>query len=151
MQKNYETLDINTLTRLAEANDAEAQAQLANCYAEGLGIGRDDEEAFKWAYKGAKQGNVNAMKILSLAALYGCSDWPNEDEDPTTICEMARGFAWGLLHAYLTNNPEDVGVLKIALNTIPSEQKEETFKYLDRLVLKYGNRNDFKEWLKDNC
>ena len=55
--------------RAAEQGLAEAQHNLAMCYAEGRGVQQDDEEAVVWSRRAAEQGD--ALAQFSLALMYG--------------------------------------------------------------------------------
>ncbi len=54
---------------LAEAGDAEAQAQLGAMYRDGLGLPQDDDQASIWSSYAALQNNATAY--YSLGVLYG--------------------------------------------------------------------------------
>jgi localization factor PodJL len=55
---------------------APAQFRLGLFYQDGLGIGRDLEQANSWYLKAAEQGNVSAMYNLALLAANGKPDYP---------------------------------------------------------------------------
>ena len=50
--------------KLAEQGNANAQYNLGNCYANGVGIEKDNEKAVYWFLKSAEQGNVFAQNKL---------------------------------------------------------------------------------------
>lgn len=52
----------------AEAGDANSQFNLALMYEQGIGLSKDDAQAFAWYRKSAEQGNSNAQ--YNLAVLY---------------------------------------------------------------------------------
>jgi TPR repeat protein len=55
------------LRERAEAGDANAQFQLARCYAEGSGFARDDALALEWYRRAAEQGHANAQFQVGYA------------------------------------------------------------------------------------
>ena len=57
-------LNIQKLLNEAEAGDANAQFELAECFYNGKNIKKSLEEAFVWYEKAANQGNVEALKRL---------------------------------------------------------------------------------------
>ena len=52
----------------AETGDAQAQYNLADCYASGRGVAKDNVEALKWYRKAADGNNAEAQLTLALAA-----------------------------------------------------------------------------------
>lgn len=64
----FDGLDVDRITMMAEAGDAEAQSKLGVLYASGIGIKRDIHEALKWYRKSAEQGDP--MGQWNLAFLY---------------------------------------------------------------------------------
>ena len=62
---NLELL-IQKLDNAAAQGDAAAQCNLAKCYDGGWGVEQDDEEAEKWFYIAAKQGDAEAQYHLGL-------------------------------------------------------------------------------------
>lgn len=46
----------------AESGDADAQFKLAKIYFDGIGVAKDEMEAFKWFQKSADQGNADAQE-----------------------------------------------------------------------------------------
>ena len=59
------------LVKLAEEGNAEAQVNLAKCYANGKGIEKSDEEANKWIVKAAEQGNADALTEMGNIYMMG--------------------------------------------------------------------------------
>ncbi len=59
------------IQKKANAGDAEAQYNLGMCYANGVGIARDEAEAVKWYAKSAEQGLANAQNNLSVCYAKG--------------------------------------------------------------------------------
>jgi hypothetical protein len=49
----------------AEKNVADAQYNLGVCQLKGLGVAKDEVEGYKWVLLAARQGNQNALNILS--------------------------------------------------------------------------------------
>ena len=65
---NYEVVEYSDeLLLRAQNGDPDAQYDLANCLADGLGIDADIEEALIWYKKSAEQGNEDASYSLSRA------------------------------------------------------------------------------------
>jgi TPR repeat protein len=54
------------LTRLAKLGDADAQNNLADMYADGKGVIRNDKTALKWYTKAAEQGHAEAQFSLGF-------------------------------------------------------------------------------------
>ena len=50
----------------AENGHAGAQWLLADCYAYGIGVGQDDNEAIAWSLKALKTGNENGRRLYEL-------------------------------------------------------------------------------------
>ncbi|MEX4218568.1 sel1 repeat family protein, partial [Haemophilus influenzae] len=57
--------------KAAEQGYADAQLNLGNMYAKGLGVKQDDVEAVKWYRKAAEQGDADAQALLGFAYLLG--------------------------------------------------------------------------------
>lgn len=55
----------------AEKGDAHWQYILGKCYAEGLGVTKDDAEAVRWYRKAADQGDDNAEYVLGVCYAFG--------------------------------------------------------------------------------
>jgi TPR repeat protein len=62
---------IADLTTKAEAGEIAAQVELANIFAKGQGVAKDEKEAAKWYLKAAEQGNPEAQLFLGTAYLRG--------------------------------------------------------------------------------
>ena len=62
----------------AEKGDAQAQFNLAGCYATGDGVTKDEAEAAKWCRKAAEQNNLEAQFIL--AGCYASGDGVTKDD-----------------------------------------------------------------------
>jgi TPR repeat protein len=54
--------------RKAERGDAAAQAEVAFMYAKGIGVERNEAEAFRWYQKAAEQGHLNSQ--FNLGVIY---------------------------------------------------------------------------------
>ncbi len=65
------TLSISELQQQANDGDAQAQFDLALCYAKGKDVEKNTEFAFDWHKKAAEQGHVNAQFALGLYYLLG--------------------------------------------------------------------------------
>jgi TPR repeat protein len=66
-----------------------AQNHLAYYYKNGMGINKDEKEAFKWYLKSAERGNLNAQNNLGVC--YRCGIGVNKDEK--------KAFEWYLKSA----------------------------------------------------
>lgn len=62
----YNTIPITELQQRAEEGDAQAQFELALCYANGTDADRNAELALEWIRKAAEQGHINAQFALGL-------------------------------------------------------------------------------------
>jgi len=49
---------------MAKLGDAEAQYNVGICYGKGIGVDKNEQKAFDWYLKAAKQGNTRAQTIL---------------------------------------------------------------------------------------
>ena len=68
---NVPTQYCEELVKLAEEGNAEAQMNLAKCYANGEGVEKNNDEANKWILKAAEQGNTDAMVEMGTAYFNG--------------------------------------------------------------------------------
>ena len=59
-------LDASWYQKAAENGNSWAQVELGQCYLEGRGVNRSEEEAFKLFKKAADQGDVYAQRLLGL-------------------------------------------------------------------------------------
>src|SRR5687768_7601769 len=59
------------LTTKAETGDIPAQLELADIFAKGQGVAKNEKEAAKWYLKAAEQGNPKAQLFLGNAYLRG--------------------------------------------------------------------------------
>ena len=70
MQAIFERKDFATafagFLRLAEQNDAEAQARVASMYAMGQGVAKDEKRGHEWAEKSAANGNLQGQHVLGI-------------------------------------------------------------------------------------
>ena len=57
--------DLTVLLQKAEKGDVEAQYQLAEIYAEAIGVEQDYDKSYHWAKKAADQGNPKAQYRLA--------------------------------------------------------------------------------------
>lgn len=60
------TVSISELQKQANNGDAQAQFDLAYCYACGTDVEQDKEQSLTWLTKAAEQGLVNAQLLLGL-------------------------------------------------------------------------------------
>ena len=75
-------LPIVALRELAEAGDAEAQAELGERYEEGRGVGRDYEVAVSWFRRAAERGYGPAQAALGY--MYSAGRGVGQDHDVAT-------------------------------------------------------------------
>lgn len=71
---NVPTKYCEELVKLAEDGNAEAQANLAACYATGEGVTQSTEEAIKWLKKSVKQNNAKGQWYLGGIYEYGAQN-----------------------------------------------------------------------------
>ena len=75
MQAVFERKDFATafagFLRLAEQNDAEAQARVASMYAMGQGVAKDEKRGHEWAEKSAASGNLQGQYVLGINYMVG--------------------------------------------------------------------------------
>jgi len=57
------------LKPLADAENADAQFMIAEMYAGGQGVAKDEQEAIKWVFKAAENGNLKAQDTLAFWAM----------------------------------------------------------------------------------
>lgn len=55
----------------AKCGNAEAQSILGAMYSKGIGVTKDNNEAFKWFHKAANQGNIRAQLIIGARYAVG--------------------------------------------------------------------------------
>lgn len=106
IEKN--TFSISELQQKANDGDAQAQFELALCYANGTDVEKNTELAFDWHKKAAEQGHVNAEFALGLYYLLGkdqmqqtqeiVNKWglghnPGENVDPAFELAVIQFFA----------------------------------------------------------
>jgi TPR repeat protein len=58
-------MDFNETQKAAERGDANAQYQLALCYAQGIGVEKNPSNAVFWCEKAVDQGHADAAKALA--------------------------------------------------------------------------------------
>ena len=69
------------LLESARLGDSRAQGHLANFYANGKGVERDEVKSFKWALAAARQGNPFGQDLVGFYYLIGCkSVFPDDDQ-----------------------------------------------------------------------
>ena len=54
------------LVKNAELGDAISQCNLGICYAEGIGVTKDEKQAVKWYRNSAEKGNAYAQVLLGV-------------------------------------------------------------------------------------
>lgn len=70
-QRGYFLTAFNEATRLATQNNVNAMALLGELYANGFGVGRNDEKAAQWYKLAADRGDREAMFALALFRFQG--------------------------------------------------------------------------------
>ena len=65
----------------AELGDANAQYLLATIHEEGRGVPQDDDEALRWYFLAAEQGDVSAQLVLGFKYEYGFDLLPHDDAE----------------------------------------------------------------------
>jgi TPR repeat protein len=86
---------ISELQQKANDGDAQAQFELALCYANGADMEKNIELAFNWHKKAAEQGHVNAQFALGLYYLLGKDQIRQTQELVNLINKWLRGQASG--------------------------------------------------------
>ena len=82
------------LVKLAEDGNAEAQANLGVCYAQGKGVSVNGDESVKWLKMAAEQGEPKAQYYLSVAYNRGFGVQQDFNESLRLLNESAnQGFA----------------------------------------------------------
>ena len=85
--------NVDSLKTAAELGDAEAQARLAEMYADGLGVSQDYAEAAKWYRKAAEQGIDKAA--FELGKIYAEGRSVPKDETEALKCwQKGRHQEW---------------------------------------------------------
>jgi TPR repeat protein len=79
----------------AEQGHAEAQCELADCFAEGRGVKKDRAKAFHWYEKAALQGHARAQWNLGELYAVGIPGVAQDPRQATVLCKRAAkaGFA----------------------------------------------------------
>lgn len=85
--------EFSSTRNLAMIGDVNAQLHLADLYANGLGVAKNETKAFEWAQKAATKGNADAQ--LYLAHMYSAGGGVAKDE--------AKAFEWMLKSAMAGN------------------------------------------------
>lgn len=75
-----EIVELNQLIARAETGDATAQFELGKCYANGMGVARDDVQAAAWYKRAAEGGNTDAMVAYGRCLIEG-RGMPADGED----------------------------------------------------------------------
>ena len=114
---------------LAEKGDPVAQYRLGAMYAEGKGVGRDDETAMTWFLRSATQGNAEAQYNVGASYAEGLGIARNDGEAAKWFkraAEQGMGYAQinlGLLYAsgrgVPQNNVEAMKWLGVAVIGLP--------------------------------
>ena len=91
---NVPTEYCEELVKLAEEGNAEAQANLGVCYAQGEGVSVNADESVKWLKMAAEQGEPKAQFYLSVAYNRGFGVQQDFNESLRLLKESAnQGFA----------------------------------------------------------
>ena len=70
----------------AEQGVADAQYNLGVCYANGIGVTKDEAEAVKWYHKSAEQGVADAQYNLGVCYNHGTGVTKDEAEAVKWYC-----------------------------------------------------------------
>ena len=73
-QRGYYLTALAEATKRAEKNDPQAMTLIAEIYAQGLGVGRDDAKAAEWFKLAAAHGDRDAMFALAVFNFQGRGD-----------------------------------------------------------------------------
>ncbi|MGC2043299.1 MAG: tetratricopeptide repeat protein, partial [Pseudolabrys sp.] len=104
----------NEAAKRAQQNDPAAMTLLAEIYAQGLGIGRDDSKAAQWYKQAAAKGDRDALFALAMFNLQGRAGARNPDEAARLLDAAAKlghsGAAYdlGLLYLQGQQFPQDL-------------------------------------------
>jgi len=90
--------NLDALKTKAEKGDAEAQVNLAGCYAKGIGVVKDQTKAVEWFKKAADQGNAKAQASLGLHYLLFP---PNDYQKAAELFQKAAIQGVDIAQAYL--------------------------------------------------
>ena len=106
-RSNVPTEYCDELVKLAEEGNADAQVNLAKCYANGKGVEKSDEEANKWTAKAAEHGNADALTEMGNIYAMGLGVEENpveavkwyhkaaEKEHPIAMFNLAISYEYG--------------------------------------------------------
>jgi len=104
--KAKEPHDVDALTELANAGDADAMVQLGDCFEEGSGTNQDMDEAFRWYRQAADLGHAEGQHKSGLAYAYGIGvdpDWSKAMVWYRKAAEQGHAeaeYAVGMIHCY---------------------------------------------------
>jgi TPR repeat protein len=87
---NYETAVTNFRKSIEKGNNVDAQYELGKCYLNGLGVKRDNVEAYKWFQKAAEQEHIQAMTELGLLYLNDTSGKKDDKESAKWFLKAAE-------------------------------------------------------------
>ncbi|RHM55891.1 sel1 repeat family protein [Mitsuokella sp. AF33-22] len=62
---------IHNYKKAAEKGSLKAQLALGNCYCQGIGVEKDEQEAFHWYLQAANQGNMDAQYWIGYSYDHG--------------------------------------------------------------------------------
>ncbi|HTS24012.1 MAG TPA: tetratricopeptide repeat protein [Casimicrobiaceae bacterium] len=128
-RKDYTTA-AELWTPLAEQGNAIAQYSLGSLFAEGKGVARDDQAAFKWFERAANQGNAAAQYNVGASYASGTGVAKNDAEAAKWFRKAAdqdmafAQFNLGLMYAAGNGVPQDnvqaLTWLELALAGLPA-------------------------------
>lgn len=107
--------------RLADRNDARAQASLGYMYYVGRGVPRSSRDAAAWFYRAANQGEPTAQLFLAVMHYYA-DGVPKSLELSLMWCELA--MAGG--------QPDALEWRGLIMDGMTSKQHEEAWRLVDR-------------------
>jgi len=112
-QRGYFITAFNGATDLAAKNDPQAMTMLGELYANGLGVGRDDDKAAQWYQRAADRGDPQAMFALAIFRFSGRGG-PQDHAAGIKLFESAAGlgnffaaYNLGLLYLRGQDVPQD--------------------------------------------
>jgi S1-C subfamily serine protease len=94
-EQSKQSIRANLLSKAALMDHGEAQAQLARCYAKGLGVGKNFAAAVFWATKSSQKGSGLGAHILSVSYFNGFGVKKNKETARQMLVLAAeRGYSW---------------------------------------------------------
>ena len=131
----------------AKRGVADAQAILGAMYSAGIGVAKDNREAFRWYYRAAKQGNNRAQLIVGLRYVLGLGvvrnhveaiRWHSKSaEQNNRYAQVALGLMFANGVGVMKNETQAVLWFNLAFSGEEREQRE-MLNLLQSLVVNRG-------------